>query len=54
MQTNKKVEFLESDLKALTQLVNKFAGRFGENVSPPTKRRGGRTAVRHVFMHQKC
>lgn len=45
MQTNKKVESLESEVKALTQVVHKMAREPIDNNSPQSKRRGGRIGV---------
>lgn len=45
IQSNKKVDSLEVDLKALTQVVHKLAGVYAEQGIPESKRCGGRTAV---------
>lgn len=49
IQTNKKVESLEDEVKSLSHVVNKLAGSFGENGTSQSKRRGGRTADRIRF-----
>ncbi|EGG10050.1 uncharacterized protein MELLADRAFT_94379 [Melampsora larici-populina 98AG31] len=51
MRTNQKVEYLESELKALTKVVHKLSGLLGDGASTPSpsKRRGGRTADRIRF-----
>ncbi|EGG00680.1 uncharacterized protein MELLADRAFT_93075 [Melampsora larici-populina 98AG31] len=44
IQTNRKVESLENDVKTLTNFVHKLAGTCGDHDTPRSKGRGGRTS----------
>ncbi|EGG09450.1 uncharacterized protein MELLADRAFT_95928 [Melampsora larici-populina 98AG31] len=48
-QHGKKVDSLETELEALTHVVNKLVRASGDNSSPQSKRRGGRVADRVRF-----